>query len=542
MRIRLAVPDELDDQDRKAALDAALESVTRSNTPMIRSGKIPPAASAIKSGKVEWQPEPPGDEHFDLPSTMLKRGWGDCDDLAPWHAASLRASGVDPGARAVVRKSGPQRWHAVVKRSDGSIEDPSKAAGMGTNGHQVSGPGGALVIGAYAPIQAPMAEDGRLCLSISPGKGPNDTAIWFARCDVPDRLEPWDWSSMAASHTPAKALLHAITGCRQVAGADMDAEDQARLGAVNDLILGASPERVAAALHALMGNVVDADAVVGEAAQSVGFFGGLFKAIASPLTAIAKASHIPVVDSIAHAAEALTLLPANAALQLAKGKRLDTVALGQLKAVVSSISTLAPYVQTVLSVVPGVGTGISAGIGGALALAHGHSITAAMLEAVKSALPGGPLARSAFSVASDAMQGKPISQMAIDAIPGVPPAAKQALLQGLSAARDIARGKAVSEVALDAALHQLPAAAQRAVQIGVAMGHAKTLQQGMGRPTMPTRGSIPGLPGFHAPLMAAMAAGAHKLPAAILNAPRLSYDPGKVVRPWGPAGPAVMRF
>ena len=84
MRIRLAVPDELDDQDRKAALDAALESVTRTNTGMIRTGKVPPAAKMIKAGKVVWKPEPPGDEHFDLPGTIIGRGWGDCDDLAPW--------------------------------------------------------------------------------------------------------------------------------------------------------------------------------------------------------------------------------------------------------------------------------------------------------------------------------------------------------------------------------------------------------------------------------------------------------------------------
>src|ERR1043165_553030 len=104
MRIRLAVPDELDDQDRKAALDAALESVTRTVTGLVRTGAAPPAAGEIKSKRVRWHPEPPGDEHFDLPDTIMKRGHGDCDDLAPWHAGSLRASGIDPQARAFVKK------------------------------------------------------------------------------------------------------------------------------------------------------------------------------------------------------------------------------------------------------------------------------------------------------------------------------------------------------------------------------------------------------------------------------------------------------
>lgn len=420
MRIRLAVPDELDDQDRKAALDAALESVVRSNTPMIRSGKVPTAAAAIRADRVEWRPEPPGDEHFDLPSTMLKRGWGDCDDLAPWHAASLRASGADPGARAIVRKSGPQRWHAIVQRSDGSIEDPSKAAGMGRNGHQVSGPGGQLVVGAYAPIQTPMAADGRLCLCISPGKGPNDTAIWFARCDVPDRLEPWDWSSMAMSHTPAKALLHAVTGCRQVAGTDIDAEDHARLAAVNDLIMGANPEEVAEALHALMGDVVDADAVVGEAAQSVGFFGSLFKAVASPIKSAARFAAHPSLKNLASTFTS----PLQSAAQVAQ-----------------------PFVRFV----PGVG----------------------------------PIATSAIDMINHPSLANfgALAEQGAGFIPGVGPVASQALRHG-----------------------------------------------------------IPGLPGMLHPLLAAMRAGAHKVPAKVLNAPRLMYDPSHVARPWGPTGPAVMRF
>jgi len=427
MRIRLAVPDELDDQDRKAALDAALESVVRSNTPMIRSGKVPPAAAAIRSGKVEWRPEPPGDEHFDLPSTMLRRGWGDCDDLAPWHAASLRASGADPGARAIVRKSGPQRWHAIVQRSDGSIEDPSRHAGMGTNGHQVSGPGGALVVGAYAPIQAPMAEDGRLCLCISPGKGPNDTAIWFARCDVPDRLEPWDWSSMAMSHTPAKALLHAVTGCSTVAGSYMDPEDQARLAAVNDLIMGAHPEEVADALHALMGDAVDADAVVGEAAQSVGFFGSLFKVVASPIKSAARfAAH----QSLKNLASTFT----------------------------SPLTSAAQVAQPFVRFVPGIG----------------------------------PVATSAIDMINHPSLANfgHLAEQGAGFIPGAGPIAQQALAQ-------------------------LPAA---------------------------LRHGIPGLPGMLHPLMAAMHAGAHKMPAKLLSAPRLMYDPGHIARPWGPSGPAVMRF
>ena len=196
--------------------------------------------------------------------------------------------------------------------------------------------------------------------------------------------------------------------------------------------------------------------------------------------ALHAVNKIPVLGTITGTAESLALLPATAAQQLVAGKRIDQIALGQFKGALAGAKTLAPYVQTVVSFVPGVGTGISAGIGAATALAQGQSISEALLAGVKGALPGGPLAQAAFSVASDAMQGKPISTIAIDAIPGVSPQAKQALIAGLGAAKDIAAGKNVATTVLDNAIHQLPPQYQKAVQIGVAMGHAKNLQGAAG--------------------------------------------------------------
>jgi len=280
MRIRLAVPDELDDQDRKAALDAALESVTRTVTGLVRSGKAPPAARMIKDRKVFWKPEPPGDEHFDLPSTIIGRGHGDCDDLAPWHAGSLRASGIDPKARAFVKKSGPRRWHALVRRGDGTIEDPSLAAGM----NSVSGPN--TVLGSAGSIGTPMSADGRMCLAISPSRDPRYPHIWFARCDVPDKLEPWEWTSSAASSNPAKAILRAASTARSVVGSDMDPDDEARLMAVNDLVLGADPSDVADRLHEIMGDGFDLDGCMEDAVHSVGFFGDVWKGIKKPFTSV----------------------------------------------------------------------------------------------------------------------------------------------------------------------------------------------------------------------------------------------------------------
>lgn len=343
MDIRLAVPDELDDQDRKAALDAALESVTRTAASQVKTGKVPPAAGEIKSGRVRWEPEPPGAEHFDLPSTVIGRGWGDCDDLAPWHAGSLRATGRDPGARAIVKKSGPKRWHAIVQRSDGSIEDPSRHAGM----YSVSGSGlDPSVVGAGAPIAHAMSADGRMCLALCPTKDPRQPLVFFARCDVPDRLEPWDWSSMSADRNPAHSIAKAIRTVRTVAGDDMEPDDDARLAAVHGLVLGYDADQVADALYDSMGEEIDIDGCMSDAEHVVGWFGSdLFKAVTAPIKAGINFVKHPSLSNLAHIATD----PLSAAIHAVPGHQL--------------LQPLAKFAQPLAHMIPGFGPLASAGLG-----------------------------------------------------------------------------------------------------------------------------------------------------------------------------------
>jgi hypothetical protein len=189
--------------------------------------------------------------------------------------------------------------------------------------------------------------------------------------------------------------------------------------------------------------------------------------------------NVPILGAIAGAGATLANLPINATSQLVQGKRIDKIAIGQFKDALSSVKTLGPYIQTVISFVPGIGTGISAGIGGALALASGKRIDQAFIEAAKGAIPGGPLAQAAFSVAEGVISGKPIDQIAINALP-IPPAAKTALVQGLAAARDLAAGKRVDQIIIDRGAAMLPPALQKAVQVGTAIAQAKNIQQGIG--------------------------------------------------------------
>lgn len=234
MRLRLAVPPDLSRDETASMLDAALESLTRASEPRIARGALPTFGAALKAGRVKWAPEPPGDEHFDLPETVLKRGTGDCDDLAPWQAASRRATGEDPGARAIVRPSGPGRWHAVVQLSDGRIEDPSRAAGMGRS---VNGDG------YRAPFWRAMFGD-RLSLAAHPLRGG-----WAGRVDVPDDECPMAWSALARASTPRQAVVNAISGALGMGecGAVSDA-DLMRLAALHDLLHGVRTRDVAGAL------------------------------------------------------------------------------------------------------------------------------------------------------------------------------------------------------------------------------------------------------------------------------------------------------
>lgn len=210
MRINVAVPEEHVGPD---VINAALESVTRLDHALIDAGSVPVFGQALD--RVRWKPEPPGDEHFDHAKQVLVRGWGDCDDLAPWHAASLRASGADRGARAIVKKSGPKRWHAVVQRSDGRIEDPSAAAGMPT-------PGAAAVVGGILPLMGPMisgingtfVEHPRLAVRpVFDAAGQHEA--WEARADL-----PWHWTPGETKHDMAMVSLHkAPVAAQAVVGA-----------------------------------------------------------------------------------------------------------------------------------------------------------------------------------------------------------------------------------------------------------------------------------------------------------------------------------
>ena len=243
MRIRLAIPD---GHLSPEALNAALEATTLTNESLLKAGLVPLAKEAIARG-VRWRAEPPGDEHFDLATTVLGRGWGDCDDLAPYEAASLRVTGVDPGARAVVRRSGPKRWHAVVLTSDGEVRDPSRWAGMGKRGAGVNGVG-AVAAPRYAPIVSPLQPGlvaPRVALNLVPWRGG-----YAGRVDVPLGLAALASNGFAAD--PRMAMLRALEGASVVGeSAGAHPECVLRVNGLHEFLDpgGGDPREIAEALN-----------------------------------------------------------------------------------------------------------------------------------------------------------------------------------------------------------------------------------------------------------------------------------------------------
>lgn len=100
---------------------------------LIRTRKLPPL---FQSG-VYYQSEredfysPRPVENFLYADALLKRGYGDCEDLAGYRCAELRLRGLD--AHPQLTRVG-RIWHVTVrvKHPDGRVvrEDPSKLLGM----------------------------------------------------------------------------------------------------------------------------------------------------------------------------------------------------------------------------------------------------------------------------------------------------------------------------------------------------------------------------------------------------------------------------
>lgn len=109
-----------------------MEGLVRVNQDILkRNPQIPPLYDSgvryeAENGTEDWR------TIVDIRDNLNGEGnpVGDCEDLAAWRAAELRERDNEPGAFVDVVRGGLGLWHAVVRRANGKLEDPSKRLGM----------------------------------------------------------------------------------------------------------------------------------------------------------------------------------------------------------------------------------------------------------------------------------------------------------------------------------------------------------------------------------------------------------------------------
>lgn len=425
MDVRIAIPDE---HIKPSTLNAGLEAVTKLNESLIASGQAPNFSQAIAAG-VKWQPEPPGLESFDHAGIVSKRGWGDCDDLAPLAAASLRVSGQDPGARAVVYKSGPHRWHAIVQHGDGSYSDPSQTAGMKVReGSEAAGIPPAVVGCMGRPSVS--GDEARPYVAVT-----RDARAYVARADLPiGRTGRYAISTVHRDVSPAAALATAVTGIAALAGVNPEfggMRQAPRLYALSGLLRGKSPREVA--------NLVG----VNETKGAVQTLAELCPAILTELQAHRRAvegSRVAGSPFVGRhhgrrhggkrpappsppgggddggggggddggggdgggAADDNMGIAFDDAVGFSFGHMFSDIGKGIAQAG-SVVKGAMGVIQGVVSLVPGIGTGISAAIGAGMALLDGGSPLEIAIHAAFGAIPIPPGVRDLARVALDAV-------------------------------------------------------------------------------------------------------------------------------------------
>lgn len=165
----------------------------------------------------------------------------------------------------------------------------------------------------------------------------------------------------------------------------------------------------------------------------------------------------------------IALGPTNMMIAVAiEGKRIDHVVLDNLKQQLHDFKQVAPYAQMVISVVPGVGQGVSAALSAGLALAEGQPIDEVLKAGLVGALPGGPLVKAAVTMGVETIQhvarGEKLDFQTFartaggiaGSTLGLPVAAMNALTTGISIAGGIAHGNPLDKTISDAAIQGLP--------------------------------------------------------------------------------------
>jgi len=110
-----------------AIVEAMLEGFVMSNVLLIEAGLAPPSPL---DADVRYQREASGLEEWNMCIYVQRFKRGDCEDLNGWAAAGMRVTGEDPGARAVLKRTGRHMFHCLVLLSSGETYDVCPTLGM----------------------------------------------------------------------------------------------------------------------------------------------------------------------------------------------------------------------------------------------------------------------------------------------------------------------------------------------------------------------------------------------------------------------------
>lgn len=178
-----------------------------------------------------------------------------------------------------------------------------------------------------------------------------------------------------------------------------------------------------------------------------------------------------VASTISSATGTLLKAPYDLVDAIASGTRIDRAILNNLTEQVAAIREVAPYAQMIISVIPTIGPVMSGGISAGLALASGKPIDEALVEGVKGAMPGGPLAAAALEAAYHIAKGENVGQVALESVGTVlqevgipiPDAVSDIIGTGVDVAQKMVAGEPVDQALLNTAISKLPPEAQDAV-------------------------------------------------------------------------------
>ena len=147
---------------------------------------------------------------------------------------------------------------------------------------------------------------------------------------------------------------------------------------------------------------------------------------------------VPVIGPLFHGLLGVATEPFAVSEDILKGNRVDHVVVDEFRRRIGNIREIAPYAQTVIALVPGVGPVASSAIGAGLALAQGLPADEVLAATVAGAIPGGAVALAAYNVGRTALVQHKLGVASLVSNIGqaagipIPPAANDALTGGLN--------------------------------------------------------------------------------------------------------------